>query len=77
MADLLAVLYGKVLRLNPAEPDWTERDRFILSKGHACASLYAVLAERGFFPESWLEEFYVDVGRLAGHALALSDPTVS
>ena len=76
MADLLAVLYGKVLQLNPAQPDWTERDRFILSKGHACAGLYAVLAERGFFPESWLEEFYVDGGRLAGHAIHIGVPGV-
>src|SRR5580658_9055097 len=49
MAELLAVLYGNVLRVDPSRPDWPERDRFILSKGHGCAGLYAVLAERGFF----------------------------
>ena len=68
MAELLAVLYSSILRVDPQRPDWPERDRFILSKGHACAALYAVLAERGFFPASWLQEFYRDGGRLAGHA---------
>src|SRR5215469_8782484 len=60
--DLLAVLYGQILRLDPSRPDWPERDRFIRSKGHACAGLYAAVAERGLFPESWLDEFYMDGG---------------
>ena len=68
MAELLAVLYGSFLRLDPENPDWPERDRFILSKGHACAGLYVALAERGFFPGSWLEDFYLDGSHLAGHA---------
>jgi len=68
MADLLAVLYGGILRVRPEEPDWPARDRFILSKGHGCAGLYAVLAERGFFPRAWLEDFYQNGARLAGHA---------
>lgn len=68
MADLLAVLYGGILRVDPKHPDWPERDRFILSKGHACAGLYATLALKGFFPEDWLNSFYQDGGRLAGHA---------
>ena len=67
MCELLAVLYGKVLQVKPAEPDWSERDRFILSKGHGCASLYAVLAESGFFPLDWLETFYQNGSYLAGH----------
>jgi len=67
MVELLTVLYTKALRVDPRRPDWIERDRFILSKGHACAALYVVLAERGFFPESWLDDFYQDGGRLAGH----------
>ena len=50
VADILAVLYGKVLRFRAQEPDWPERDRFILSKGHSCAALYAVLAESGYEP---------------------------
>lgn len=68
MAELLAVLYGKVLRVDPEKPDWPERDRFILSKGHGCAGLYAALAEKGFFPRDWLASFYKDGGRLPGHA---------
>jgi transketolase len=67
MAELLAVLFTKTLRIDPKRPDWAERDRFVLSKGHACAALYAVLAERGFFPKEWLDDFYKDGTRLAGH----------
>jgi transketolase len=67
MADLLAVLYSGVLRVDPVHPQWERRDRFILSKGHGCAGLYAVLAERGFFPIEWLDDFYGDGSRLAGH----------
>jgi len=57
-ADLLAALYFHYLNLRPEEPDWQERDRFVLSKGHANGALSAVLAQAGFFPESHLDEFY-------------------
>jgi transketolase len=67
MAELLSVLYGSILRVDPQNPEWPERDRFILSKGHGAAALYAVLAERGFFPLDWLETFYQNGSRLAGH----------
>ncbi len=67
MADLLAVLYQAVLRVDPKRPDRPQRDRFILSKGHGGAALYAVLAERGFFPLDWLETYCDDGARLAGH----------
>jgi transketolase len=67
IADLLAVLYGKVLHLDSARPKWPDRDRFILSKGHAAAALYAALAERGFFPLDWLDTFYQDGSHLPGH----------
>jgi len=76
MAELLAVLYTKTLRIDPKRPDWAERDRFVLSKGHACAALYAVLAERGFFPKEWLDDFYQDGTRLAGHATHAGVPGV-
>lgn len=76
MADLLAVLYGKILRINPQKPDAADRDRFVLSKGHACAALYAVLAEQGFFPKEWLQHFYEDGARLAGHATHVGVPGV-
>jgi transketolase len=69
MADILAVLYGEVVRVDPARPDWDGRDRFILSKGHGCAALYAVLAERGFYPASDLETFYQNGSAFAGHAM--------
>lgn len=67
-AEILAVLYGSVLRVRPVDPQWPERDRFVMSKGHACAGLYASLALRGFFSMERLDEFYVDGGSLAGHA---------
>lgn len=67
-ADILAALYGAVLRLDPQNPRWPERDRFILSKGHACAGLYAALAERGFIPLEELASYYRDGSRLSGHA---------
>jgi len=50
IADLLAVLYARILNVRPTDPEWEGRDRFILSKGHAGAAVYAVLAEMGFFP---------------------------
>ena len=57
-ADLLAALYFHHLRLRPAEPDWPERDRFVLSKGHANAALGAVLAQAGFVDDAFLDTFY-------------------
>lgn len=68
IADLLAVLYGEILKVDPLRPQEVDRDRFILSKGHACAALYAALAARGFFPGDWLDHFYADGSRLPGHA---------
>lgn len=76
MADLLAALYGGILRVDPANPGWEERDRFILSKGHSCAALYAVLAKKGFFPEAWLDTFYKDGGKLFGHATHTGIPGI-
>lgn len=66
-ADLVAVLYSRVLRVDPTRPDWPDRDRFILSKGHGAAILYAVLAECGFFPIEWLNTYCQDGSQLAGH----------
>ncbi len=68
MADLLACLYWNTLRIDPHDPDWEQRDRFILSKGHGAATLYAALAERGFFPQAELETYCCAGSRLTGHA---------
>jgi transketolase len=67
MADILAVLYGEVLLYKPEEPKWAGRDRFILSKGHAGAGVYATLAESGFFPVEKLQTHYQDGSDLSGH----------
>lgn len=67
MPELLVVLYEKILNVDPKNPDMPERDRFILSKGHGGAALFAVLAEMGFFPLEWLKRYYVDDGILHGH----------
>ncbi len=66
-ADILAVLYGSVLNLDPQDPKAPNRDRFVLSKGHACAGVYAALAERGFFPLERLDTHYQDGSDLCGH----------
>ena len=66
-ADILALLYGEVLRIDPVDPSWPDRDRFILSKGHAGACVYAALAERGFFPKAQLERHYRNGSNLSGH----------
>jgi len=68
MIELLVVLYRRILQVDPSNPDWPDRDRFVLSKGHACAALYALLAECGFFPSGWLDTFYQNGSHLAGHA---------
>ena len=76
MADLLAVLYGGALHVDPARPDWPDRDRFLLSKGHGAAILYAVLAESGFFPRDWLDTYCRDGSLLAGHVVQGSIPGI-
>jgi transketolase len=67
MADILGVLYGEVLNLDPRNPIMKDRDRFVLSKGHAGAGVYAALAERGFFPVEKLSQHYQDGSDLSGH----------
>lgn len=66
-ADILTALYFKVLRHNPENPDWEERDRFILSNGHICPALYAALALSGYFPVSDLYSLRKIGSRLQGH----------
>lgn len=76
MADILAVLYGRVLRKQPCDPNWPYRDRFILSKGHAGAGVYAALAETGFFPTNWLKDHCARGSKLCGHVSHLGIPGV-
>ncbi len=57
MMDIMTILYFKYLNIDPARPQWEDRDRFILSKGHAAAGYIPVLAKRGFFPEDTLKTF--------------------
>src|SRR5215472_7764333 len=73
-ADLLAAVYGRALRYDPQNPQWADRDRFIMSKGHACSALYAVLAESGYFPVERLETFYQNGSPLAGHVMHKNVP---
>ena len=67
MADILAVLYGSILRVKPEQPDWPDRDRFLLSKGHCCSGVYAALALKGFFPVDELDTYGLNGSRLMCH----------
>ena len=75
-ADIMAALFFHKMRLDPQRPDWPERDRFILSKGHASATLYAALARRGFFPAEDLERWGELDCHLQGHPDRLKTPGV-
>lgn len=66
-AEIVACVYFHHLRVDPERPGWPERDRFLFSKGHACAVLYAALAHRGFFPRAELATFRQLDSRLQGH----------
>lgn len=67
IADIVAVLYGGMLNVDPANPKYDQRDRFILSKGHATVAVYAALAARGFFPEEELLRYGQDHSDLMSH----------
>lgn len=67
IADIVAVLYGRILRVDPAAPKNPERDRFILSKGHACVAVYAALAETGFIDPALLQTYGADGSTLMAH----------
>jgi transketolase len=65
--ELLTALYFKIMKVDPKNPAWEDRDRFILSKGHACPALYGTLAERGFFPVEDLKTLRQLGSKLQGH----------
>ena len=75
-ADLITALYFSVLRVDPALPDWPDRDRFVLSKGHACPIVYAALCRRGYFPEKELWTLRQVGSRLQGHPDRLKTPGI-
>ena len=67
LIEILRVLYDDVLRFRPSEPKWPDRDRMILSKGHGCLALYALLVDKGFFDVEELDRFCRVDGMLGGH----------
>ena len=67
VADIVATLFFGVLTLDPTDPQWPQRDRFILSKGHCAAALYSALALRGFFATDLLSTFMAPLSKLNGH----------
>jgi len=67
VTDILTTLFAAVLKLDPSKPAWSERDHFILSKGHCAAALYATLAATGYFPSSELSTFMAPLSALNGH----------
>jgi transketolase len=77
IADIVAVLYFDEMRLDPKKPDWEDRDRFILSKGHACPIYYAALADKGYFGEK-IEHFSLRAlgSRFQGHPVMGKTPGV-
>ena len=74
--DMLIALYFRILNVRPEEPDWPDRDRFVLSKGHSSIALYTALAMRGYFPTEELATFDAIDSRLQGHPDMTSTPGV-
>ena len=74
--DILTVLYFKILSIDPKNPWFDDRDRFILSKGHGVAALYATLSQKGFFPENILDTYCKEGGKLPGHSTRNCAPGV-
>jgi len=76
LVEILRVLFDHYLRYESDDPKWPDRDRFILSKGHGCLALYALLADKGFFSRKALDEFCHSKGILGGHPEANKIPGV-
>lgn len=76
VVDIVVVLYYEVLKIYPRRPHHPQRDRFILSKGHAASALYAVLANKGFFPKAWLTKYCQNGGKLGTHPDHVNIPGV-
>ena len=76
IADVLAVLYGGMMKIDPSDPKWEERDWLVLSKGHCGPGLYAVLGLKGYFPMEWLKTVNKPGTNLPSHADSLKTPGV-
>lgn len=76
LVEVVMTLYYRVMRVDPANPRWEDRDRLVLSKGHGAPVLYMALASKGFFPMSWLKTLNADGTRLPSHADARSVPGI-
>lgn len=76
ITEIVTLLYFRIMRIDPLRPDWPERDRFILSKGHACPMLYAALARRGYFPVEHLSGLRAIGSHLQGHPDMIKTPGV-
>jgi transketolase len=75
--EILTALYFAILRVDPSRPDWPDRDRFVMAKGHAAPTLYSALIRRGFFPKEWIGEYEARVGaRLMTHPSRRYQPGV-
>ena len=76
LVEIIMSLYYRILRVDPANPRWDERDRLVLSKGHAAPVLYLALAYQGFFPMAWLKTLNADGTKLPSHADARCVPGI-
>ncbi len=75
-ADMLAVLYNEVMHIDPKDPEWKDRDYFLMGKGHASAALYSCLANFGFYSRARLETFYQDGSCMSGHVTKHGNPGI-
>ena len=76
LVEIIITLYHRIMKINPEEPRWEDRDRLVMSKGHAGPVLYVALADKGFFPESWLATMNKDGTRLPSHVDQIQTPGV-
>lgn len=76
ISDIMTVLYGEIMNYKKEEPEWEDRDRCILSKGHACLGLYAPLIENGILPEKMGDTFNQPHTKLAGHPSGIGVPGI-
>jgi len=76
IVEILHTLYYRIMNVDPDNPKWSGRDRLVLSKGHAAPALYMALAEKGFFPKTWLKTLNLDGTKLPSHADARTVPGI-